>query len=105
MAVMQTVKDNPGKLLLGSAGSVIAIVTALFAVDARYAHAADVEKNKAETHIIIRETTANLRKQMLEDKLFEIDVKEAQTKLSPVEMAMKERYKRQIKEITRDSSK
>jgi hypothetical protein len=100
--VLQKVKENPGKFALGSAGSVIAIVTALFTLDARYAHAADVEKDKRQTQQIIQETSLTLRKQMIEDKLFELDVKKAQTKnlkLAPIDQAMKDRYQRQLDEI------
>jgi hypothetical protein len=107
MSMADTIKSNPGKILLGSASSIIAIVGALFTLDARYAHAAEVEKDKVQTQRIIKETSQTLRKQMLEDKLFELDVKEAQArgKLDPVEAALKERYKRQIEEITRSQGK
>lgn len=101
MSMADTIKSNPGKILLGSASSIIAIVGALFTLDARYAHAAEVEKDKVQTQRIIKETSQTLRQQMLEDKLFELDVKEAQRKLDPVEAALKERYKRQISEIVR----
>lgn len=100
--LIQTVKDNPIKILLASSGSVIAFVSALFALDARYAHAADVEKERAITHSIIQETTQTLRKQMIEDKLFELDVRKAQSKdqkLSPIDSALRERYQRQIDEM------
>ncbi len=99
---MSIVKDHPFKILLGSAGSVIAVVAALFTIDARYAHAADVERDKKETQQIIQQTTNTLRKQMLEDKLFELDVKREQAigqRLSPLDAALRERYKRQIKEL------
>lgn len=107
MTMSETIRSNPGKILLGSASSIIAIVGALFTLDARYAHAADVEKEKAQTAKIIRETSQTLRKQMLEDKLFELDVKRAQTngKSDPVESALRERYKRQIEEIDRSQAK
>ena len=104
MTVRETVTNNPGKTLLASAGSVIAIVTALFTIDARYAHAADVEKDKQQTQRVIQETTLELRRQMLEDKLFELDVKQAQSpnnRLTPVDAALKERYQRQITDIAR----
>ena len=42
MPTVETVKNNILKVAFGSIGSVIAIVAALFAVDERYAHAADV---------------------------------------------------------------
>ncbi len=101
---MSIVKDHPFKILLGSVGSVIAVVTALFTIDARYAHAADVERDKKETQIIIQQTTNTLRRQMLEDKLFELDIKREQAtgqRLSPLDTALRERYKRQIKELPR----
>lgn len=102
MALMDMIKNNPAKTILGSASSIVAVVTALFTIDARYAHAADVAKDKAKTEQIIRETTMDLRKQMLEDKLFELDIKKAQARdqrLTPVDEALRERYARQIKEI------
>lgn len=102
MTVADSFRSNPGKYLLGSAGSIIAIVTALFAVDARYAHAADVEKDKAQTQQVIKQTAIVLRKQALEDKLFEYDVKKAQSpdrKLTPIDAAMQERYKRQLDDL------
>jgi len=103
MAMMDTIRNNMGKVAFGSAGTVITIIGALFTLDARYAHAADVEKDKVQTQRIIQETTSNLRKQMLEDKLFELDVKQASAKdqkLPPAEAAMKERYERQLRELS-----
>lgn len=102
MPVSDIAKSNTTKLLLGSAGSIIAVVAALFTVDARYAHAADVEKDKAQTQKVIRDTAIVLRKQALEDKLFEYDVKKAQSperKLTPIDTAMQERYKRQLDDL------
>jgi len=102
MPISDISKNNTTKLLLGSAGSIIAVVAALFTVDARYAHAADVEKDKAQTQKVIRDTAVVLRKQALEDKLFEYDVKKAQSaerKLTPIDTAMQERYKRQLDDL------
>lgn len=108
MALPQVVKDNPWKALLASASSIIAVVGALFTLDARYAHAADVEKDKVRTERIITETSQNLRKQMLEDKVFELDIKKAQTrdqKLNPVDQALRDRYQRQLDEINQLQSR
>ena len=99
---MQTIKENPWKVMLGSSGTIITLVGALFSIDARYAHAADVEKDKVQTQILIKQSSQTLRQQMLEDKLFELDAKQAEGKLTPVETAMRDRYKRQLQEITRD---
>lgn len=102
MTFVEIIKSNPGKTLLGSASSIIAIVGAMFALDGRYAHAADVEKIKSETQQVILQTALTLRKQSLEDKLFELELKKAQTKeqrLTPMDQALYDRYKRQSQEI------
>lgn len=102
MQLIQAVKDNPWKIMLGSSGTIISLIAALFALDARYAHAADVEKDKQVTQRVIQETTSTLRRQMLEDKLFELDVRKAQDKnqrLSPIDEAMRARYQRQLEEM------
>jgi hypothetical protein len=102
MSVTDSFKNNPAKFLLGSVGSIIAVVTALFAVDARYAHAAEVEKDKQQTQRVIKDTAIILRKQSLEDKLFEYDVKRAQNtdrRLTPMDTAMEARYKRQLDDL------
>ncbi len=102
MPTVETVKNNILKVAFGSIGSVIAIVAALFAVDERYAHAADVGKDKLQTQDLIQDTSQTLRRQLLEDKLFELDVKKAQAKdqkLPPIDAALRERYQRQLDEV------
>jgi DMSO/TMAO reductase YedYZ molybdopterin-dependent catalytic subunit len=104
--IVQAAKDHPVGMLLGSSGSIIALVTALFTLDARYAHAAEVQNDKAQVQQLIKETSKTLRKQMLEDKLFEIEIKIEQTRaerrpVSPIDSALKERYKRQIDDLVK----
>ena len=101
-------KTNIAKIAFGSIGSIIAIVAALFSLDARYAHAADVDKTKLQTQDLIQDTSQTLRRQMLEDKLFELDMKKAQSKdkqLPPVESALKERYERQLEQLNAAQSR
>lgn len=101
---MQIIKDNPWKSILGGIGTLVPVITGLFALDARYAHADEVEKNKTETKQLIISTTQDLRRQMLEDKLFELDLKKAQNKngqLSATDAALRDRYQRQLDELTR----
>lgn len=103
MTISETLKNNPWKTLLGSASSIIAIVSALFALDGRYAHAADVERDKAYTERIVIEASQTLRQQMLEDKVWELDIKREQSptgKLSPYEAALRERYLRQLNDVS-----
>jgi hypothetical protein len=102
MSIVGTAKDHPIKSLLGVTTSIIAIVAALFTVDARYAHASDVEKNREETRQTIQDSSLILRKQAIEDKLFEYDLKTEQSpngRLSPFDTAMQKRYKRQLDDI------
>lgn len=102
MAMMQTIKENPWKILVGSSGTIITLVATLFTLDARYAHAADVEKEQQQVQKLIKNSSATLRKQMLEDKLFELDIKRGQApnqRLAPIDAALAERYKRQLDEI------
>lgn len=102
MDFFQAIKHNPGKVIFGSASSIIAIIGALFALDSRYAHASDLERVKVETKEIVKESSLSLRKHMLEDKLFELEMKKSTSKdgtLSPVDQALYDRYKRQSSEI------
>jgi biopolymer transport protein ExbB/TolQ len=102
MAVMQMVKDNPWVVLIGSSGTIITLVATLFTLDSRYAHAADVEKNYSQLQQAVQQSTNAIRKQMLEDKIFELDLKKAQSpdrKLSPVDVALEERYKRELRDL------
>ena len=103
MMLPQMVKDNPWKSIFASSGTIITLVGALFSLDARYAHAAEVEKEKTATQQQIQKSVQQLRKQTLEDKVFELDIKKSQAKdgkLPPVEQALHERYTRQLKEIS-----
>jgi C4-dicarboxylate-specific signal transduction histidine kinase len=98
----QTVKENPIKSLLGTLGLLIPVVGAMFLLDARYAHAADVEKANNQLQQSIEQSSANLRRQMLEDRLFEIDMKKAQMpkqQLSPIDQAIRDRYNQQLKDL------
>lgn len=87
------------KAWLASVGAIIALVAALFTVDSRYAHADEVAKDKQLTHQVVQQSVTQLRKLTLEDKVFELDVKSAQQKLSPVENALRIRYGRQLQEL------
>jgi flagellar biosynthesis protein FlhB len=90
--------------------TIITLVTALFTFDTRYAHSEDVKKTDqtTQTHIqetqkLVQQTTNNLRRSMIEDKVFELDVKQAQAKVqNPVDVAIKARYLRQLQEIPKD---
>lgn len=103
MSFRELITSNMGKII-GSAGSIIAVIGALFTIDARYAHSADVEEQYKSTQQKIQETTSVLRRQMLEDKVFEIDLRKSQDKnqkLSTIDQALRDRYQRQLDEINK----
>ena len=106
--MLEFLKTNFAKVAFGSIGSIIAIIAALFSLDARYAHASDVDKAKLQTQDLIQDTSQTLRRQMLEDKLFELDMKKAQAKdkqLQPVDAALRERYQRQLDQLNMSQTK
>lgn len=84
--------------------STSAIVGATLAIDARYASAKELEQVKAENRVIMeklksetRYSVDSLRKQQLEDKIFELNVKPVKT---PTDDALIRRYNQQLKETT-----
>lgn len=89
--------------------TIITLVTAMFAFDARYAHAEEtkqvvaalsvkLEQSNKETQQAVLRSTNTLRQQILEDKIFEIDTKQALRTATPVDVALKARYLRQLQE-------
>lgn len=104
MTLPETIKNNPIKTLVGSATtlvSITALITAMFSLDARYAHADEVATEANKTQQFILSTTQDLRKQQLEDKIFELDLKKSQTKKPiPTDDALRSRYQRQLDDIS-----
>jgi len=104
MTLLAFFKNANVKFIINYSGAFISLIAAVFALDSRYAHATDVEKENSKTQQVIQETTQTLRKQILEDKIFELDMKKAESrnqKLEPLDSAMHERYKRQLRELSR----
>src|SRR5271165_145543 len=98
----QTVKENPIKSFLGTAGLLIPVIGTMFLLDARYAHAEDVNKAIANIQQSVEQSNVNLRRQMLEDRIFEMDMKKAQMpkqRLNPIDQAIRDRYNQQLKDL------
>lgn len=94
---MERIKSYIGLIL-----TVITLVGALFAFDARYAHAEDTKKEISQTQVLVERSTNNLRRSL---KVFEIEVKQAQAKKpDPIDAAIKARYLRQLSEIPKDET-
>lgn len=103
-------KENPVKTISGSIGTLAIIVGAVLGVDARYVKADDLKDFKMEHTRSVQaleiqsQTQVNtLRKQMLEDKVFEIQLIPP-AKRTDVDRARLDKYQRDLQEITRQIS-
>jgi hypothetical protein len=113
--MLNFIKDNLLKVLSGILSLIITIVGTAIAIDERYAHAGELEevRKQAADSINRQQTEMNrsiliLRKQNIDDKLFELDVKKSQSKsqqLGPMDDALYQRYNRQAAEIERQLMK
>jgi hypothetical protein len=75
-------------------GSIVAVLTGVWALDSHYASAADV----ANLQRGFEEQIRYLRQEKVEDALFELDLKKQQQggKLSPIDQALYERFSRRL---------
>ena len=86
------------KVIAGAVASLSTIVGAAFFVDARYAHAEAVVALIRQARDESRYAAEQLRKQLLEDKVFEINLV-PEAKRTNTQRALLERYKAQVGEI------
>jgi len=82
------------KIVTGAGSALIALVGAVLFIDDRYAHAGDVKA----MHEVQLQAVRELRKENLEDKVFELSLIPA-AKRTDAQRAMLDRYKRQLQEI------
>lgn len=89
------------KTISSIVGAIVAILGSIWALDNHYASAADVEKMDRSFSTQINQ----LRQEKVEDELFALDVKKQSQngRLSPVDQAMYERYKRRLQETMKDT--
>lgn len=105
MSTVDAIKENPIKAASGIIASLSIILGAIFALDARYVHAGDISEIKADQTRAIQQLTSDnqvqvnsLRKQMLEDKVFEITLI-APSKRTDADRARLDKYQRDLEEI------
>lgn len=99
------IKEN-GITYLVSAGTTIAAIIGMFlTIDSRYAHSDEISKLKIEQQqVILRnrydliQSTNTLRKQSLEDKIFDIELI-PNDKRSQYDAARLEKYKTDLQEV------
>ena len=82
-------------------GTIPTIIGSAFYIDSRYAHAEELVKLRQ----IQLESIAQLRSSLVEDKVFELDLKQKMHKSTPIEDAMLSKYKREQYLIQRMSQK
>jgi hypothetical protein len=93
--MVTSVKETVVKTLIAAGSALVGIVGTVATIDARYAHAADVTNYQQSVAteikaqgIRMQKQTLEIRKQLLEDRVFELDFKREQSqsqgsKLSP----------------------
>lgn len=97
MAIKETLKEHP--ITIGTVATIVGLLGAFAAFDARYALASDVEKFKQETSKEIRQN----RVDGYEDKIFELQLKIESKQATPVDKAMLERYKNKRESIMKEN--
>lgn len=107
--ISEYVKQSSVKTIATLIATFGLIVGSVLTVDTRYAKAEDSKIQEARLGekitlqtIEIKQQTLDLRRQMLEDKIFELEVKKDSKKLSFVEEALISRYTRQLLETAKE---
>lgn len=91
----EVMKQNPIKAALTMIGSVAAVAVFFWAVEDRYVSAADFRQFQQQQQQSITE----LRRQMLEDKLFELQLKANEGTATNIDKAQILRIQRQLSQI------
>lgn len=99
----KVVKQNPIKSALTMIASVAAVVVFFWTVEDRYVSAADFQNFQNQQQRFVdqiqkqqRDSLSSFRRQMLEDELFELELKVQQGTATNVEKAKINRIKRQL---------
>ena len=92
-------------------GMAVAVITTVFTLDARYVHADELQQFKTEHAQAIQQVSRDsqlqvitLRKQMIEDKVFEITLIKPE-KRTDIDRARLDKYQRDLDEIHRTLGK
>ena len=100
---MDIIKNNPVKIGVSTISALAVIITTAFAIDGRYVHADDFNKEQLNQTTQLKQLRVEqrlmidgLRKKQIEDNLFALEFKEQKTQL---DKALIERYKRELDSI------
>ncbi len=91
----EKVKENPLKSLAATVAAAGVILTAVFTIDGRYAHAGDVVSESVKQQRQIVDLQAN----NLEDKIFELELRKTSKSWQPTDQVLLDRYKRRFMEV------
>lgn len=121
----EDLQKNMIPVIASTITSLTVILSAAFLIDSRYAHADAVEKQQSSVNDMLKQNqlasdaaikyqtlelkqqTLLLRRSIIEDKLFELDIKRESDKnrrLAPVDEAQYSRYSRQLLETNNQLS-
>ena len=95
--MMEYLKRNPIVTAGAVISSIVTILAAFWAVDSHYATAADLQNvENSFASQMVRNRTEDL-----DDRIFELELKKSQLKgkLDPIDDAMLERYKRNLRKL------
>lgn len=106
MAIIDTFKESPLKAAGATISGIAAILGSIWALDNHYASAADITEFKTSVQAEIKQIkvdtslqTYQLRREMLRDKVDDLNIKEDSGKLSPYEVRQRQRYVDEIGSI------
>ncbi len=90
----QILKDNPVKSTLSVVGSIATLVGALFALDARYAHAGDVQTYQKS----VQKQLIQMQHDNVDSKVFEMELRKSSKpkQWTTVDQAILDKYKRDL---------
>lgn len=79
------------------------VVGGVIHIDSRYLHKEDMDIYKKRMATVIVSQATSARRQVIEDKLFELDVKKVDVPLTPAESAGYNRYSRELQTLATTS--
>lgn len=101
--VPDIVKENPMKSLAAFISSVAVVLSAVFTVDTRYAHAKEVEVVKKDA----KSQMLELQRSHLDDKVFELEIRKSTRPKdwTRTDQLMLDRYKDKLESVEKQQDK
>lgn len=100
--IPESIRNNPIKTLLSIVALISGIVTSVITVDSRYVHADELDDFKIEMNQKFEKTDksiSNIRRQQLQDKIFELNFLDQSGQARPIDKALLDRYRNELQEL------